>query len=91
MRSTCTAGTTLFKVTPQLHSTKPELRFSVGSKAAHGVLEICHGENLWQFCRLKIRLNAFRRSMLPQKQFIIITRTICKICSKLTRKTSDQY
>ena len=63
MRSTCTAGTTLFKVTPQLHSTKPELRFSAGSKAAHGVLEICHGENLWQFCRLKIRLNAFRRSI----------------------------
>ena len=28
--------------------------------------------NLWQWSRLEIRLNAFRRSTIPQKQFIII-------------------
>ena len=27
-------------------------------------------EDLWQWSRLKIRLNAFRRSTIPQKQFI---------------------
>ena len=30
----------------QLHSTKPELRFSTGSKSAHGVFEIHDGEDL---------------------------------------------
>ena len=42
--------------TAQLHSTKPEL----------------DGEDLWQWSRLEIRLNTFRRSTIPQKQFIII-------------------
>ena len=58
--------------TAQLHSTKPELRFCAGSNPARGVLEICDGEDLWQWSRLEIRLNAFRRSTKPQKQFIII-------------------
>ena len=48
MRSTCTAGTTLFKVTPQLHSTKPELRFSAGSK----LLMVC-----WRFAMVRISGN----------------------------------
>ena len=56
----------------QLHSTKPELRFCVGSKPARGVWEIRDREDLWQWFRLEIRLNAFRRSTIPQKQFIII-------------------
>ena len=43
----------------QLHSTKPELRFCAGSNPARGV-------------SLEIRLIAFRRSIIPQKQFIII-------------------
>ena len=30
----------------QLHSTKPKLKFCVGSKPAHGVLEIRDGEDL---------------------------------------------
>ena len=32
--------------TAQLHSTKPELRFSAGSNPAGGVLEIRYGEDL---------------------------------------------
>ena len=58
--------------TAQLHSTKLELRFCAGSNPARGVSEICDGENLWQWSQLEIRLNAFRRSTIPQKQIIII-------------------
>ena len=58
--------------TAQLHSTKPELRFCTGSNPARGVSEIRDGEDLWQWSRLEIRLNAFCRSTIPQKQFIII-------------------
>ena len=58
--------------TAQLHSTKPELRFCAGSNLARGVLEICDGQNLWQWSRLEIRLIAFCWSTIPQKQFIII-------------------
>ena len=58
--------------TAQLHSTKPKLRFCTGSNPAQGVSEIRNGEDLWQWSRLEIRLNAFRWSTIPQKQFIII-------------------
>ena len=58
--------------TAQLHSTKSELRFCAGANPAHGLSEIRDGEDLWQWSRLKIRLNAFLRSTIPQKQFIII-------------------
>ena len=58
--------------TAQLHSTKPELRFCAGSNPARGMSEIRDGEDLWQWSRLETRLNAFRRSTIPQKQFIII-------------------
>ena len=58
--------------TAQLHSTKPKLRFCAGSKPACGVSEIRDGEDLWQWSRLEIRLDVFRRSTIPQKQFIII-------------------
>ena len=58
--------------TAQLHSTKPELRFCAGSNPARGVPEIRDGEDLGQWSRLEIRLNAFRRSTITQKQFIII-------------------
>ena len=34
--------------TAQLHSTKPELRFCVGSYLARGVSEIRDGDDLWQ-------------------------------------------
>ena len=53
--------------TAQLHSTKPELRFCAGLNPAHCVLEIRDGKDLWQWSRLEIRLNAFRRSTIPQK------------------------
>ena len=56
----------------QLHSTKSELRFCAGSNPARGVSEIRNGEDLWQWSRLEIRLNAFPRSTIPQKQFISI-------------------
>ena len=46
--------------TAQLHSTKPELRFCASSNPARGVSEIRDGQDLWQ------RLNAFRRSTIPQ-------------------------
>ena len=36
--------------------------------------EIHNGEELWQWSRLEIRLNAFRRSTIPQKQFIYQTK-----------------
>ena len=58
--------------TVQLHSAKPELRFFAGSNPAHSVFEIHDSEDLWQWSRLEISLNAFRRSTVPQKQFIII-------------------
>ena len=40
---------------------QPELRFCAGSNPARGVPEIYDGENLWQWSRLEIRLNAFYR------------------------------
>ena len=57
--------------TARLHSTKPELRFCAGWNPAPGVSEIPDGEDLWQWSWLEIRLNAFRRSTIPHKQFII--------------------
>ena len=57
--------------TAQLYSTKPELTFCAGSNPARGVSEIRDGEDLWQWSRLEIKLNAFRRSTILQKQFII--------------------
>ena len=58
--------------TAQLHSSKSELRFCAGSNPARCVSEIRDGEDLWQWSRLEMRLNGFRRSTIPQKQFIII-------------------
>ena len=60
-----------------LHATKPELRFFAASNPARGVSEIRNGEDFLQWSQQEIRLNAFRWSTTPQKQFItiIITRT----------------
>ena len=58
--------------TTQLHSTKPELSLRAGLNPTHGVSEIRTVEGLSQWSRLEIRLNAFRGSIIPQKQFIII-------------------
>ena len=46
--------------------------------------EIRDGEDLWQWSRLEIRLAAFRRSTIPQKQFIIIIKCEFKLCKKKT-------
>ena len=58
--------------TAQRHSTKPELRFCASSNPALGVSNIRDGEDHWQWSRLEITLNVFRRSTISQKQFIII-------------------
>ena len=42
-----------------------------GSSPARGVPEISNGDDLWEWSRLEMRLNAFRQSTIPQKQFII--------------------
>ena len=52
--------------TAQIHSTKLELKFCAGSNPARGLSEIRDGEDLWQWSRLEIKLNAFRRSTIPQ-------------------------
>ena len=44
----------------------------IHSNLARGVSEIREDKDLWQWSRMKIRLNAFRRSTIPQNQFIII-------------------
>ena len=56
-----------------LHTTKPELRFCAGSNPGLGVLDFHDGEDLWQWSRsrLEIRLSAYRRLTIPQKQLII--------------------
>ena len=65
------AITVVVITTAQLHSTKPDLRFWADSNPARGVWEIGNGEDLWQCSGLEIRLNVFRQSTIPQKQFII--------------------
>ena len=40
--------------------------------------EIHYGEDLWQWSRMEIRLNTFRWSTIPQKQFIIIIVVVIK-------------
>ena len=46
--------------------------FCAGSNPACCLSEIRNGKDLWQWSRLEIRLNTFRWSTMPQKQFIII-------------------
>ena len=48
------------------------IRLCAGSNYARCVSEIRDGEDLWQWSPLEIRLITFRRSTIPQKQFIII-------------------
>ena len=62
--------------TAQLHSTKPTLWFCADLNPVRGVSEIYNGENLMQWSRLKIRLNAICQSTMPQKQFTTTTTTI---------------
>ena len=57
--------------TAQLHSTKSEPRFCAGSNSVHGMSEIRDNEDLRQWSQTEIRLNTFRRSTIPQTQFII--------------------
>ena len=58
--------------TAQLHSTKPAVKFCTDLNRACNALEICNGEDLWQWSWIEIRLNAFHWSTIPQKEFIII-------------------
>ena len=82
--------------TAQLHSRKPGLRFCAGLNTARDMSKIRNGEDLWQWSRLEIRLNAFFWSTIPQKQIIIICRywffnhgfkfqySVCNGCNDLT-------
>ena len=72
--------------TAQLNLTKPELRFCAGSNPARGLSEIRDGEDQWS--RLEIRLNAFCRSTIPQKQFFII---IVIIITKVQLANSQKH
>ena len=54
--------------TEQLYSTKSELRLCAGSNSAREVSEIHGGEDLWQWPRLEVKWNTFRRSTISQKQ-----------------------
>ena len=58
--------------TAQLHSTKPAVKFCTDLNRACNALDICNGEDLWQWSWIEIRLNAFHWSTIPQKEFIII-------------------
>ena len=77
--------------TAQLHSTKAELRFCASSNPACSVSEIRDGEDLWQWSRLEIRLNAFRRSTIPQKQFINSSLIRCYFEQTKFRKMSKHF
>ena len=48
------------------------------------VSEMRDGEDLWQWSHLEIRLNAFRRSTIPQKLFIIIITDKQQLCFSRT-------
>ena len=74
--------------TAQFHSTKSELRFWAGSNPARSMSDIWDGVNLWQWSQLEIRLNAFRRTIIPQKQFIIIIIIECTEISTYWRSLS---
>ena len=58
----------------QFYSTIHERMFCAISNPACSVWEVCDG--VWQWFRLEIRLNAFHRPIIPQKQWIIIMSTI---------------
>ena len=82
----CLRGVVVITTT-QLHSTKPELRLCTDSNPARGVTEIRDGENLWQWSRL----NAFRRSTIPQKQCTIIFQLWPLFLLTLNNPTSTLY
>ena len=58
--------------TAQLHSTNPEFRFCTGSNICSRCVEDSRWWGSLIMTWLEIRLNAFRRSTIPQKQFIMI-------------------
>ena len=68
---------TLGRNTRKTHYCTTSFRFCAGSNPACGVSEIRDGEDLWQWSWLEIRINAFRRSTILQKQFIIIIILSC--------------
>ena len=66
-------------ITAYLHSSKHQLRLCTGSSPARGVSEIRDSDDLRQWSPLEIRINAFRRSTIPQKQFIIVIIIITQV------------
>ena len=67
----CLSGIVVI-TTVELSSATLLFRFCAGSNISRGVWEFCYGEKLRKWFRLEERLNTFRRSTIPQKQFIII-------------------
>ena len=55
----------------QIHSTKAELRFCVGSNPVRSVSEIRNVEDFWQWFWVEKKLNTFCRSIIPERQIII--------------------
>ena len=65
-----------FQVISLLHNFI-QLSLNSGSAQVQTLLvEIRDGEDIWQWSRLKIRPNTFRRPAIPQKQFITIINII---------------
>ena len=52
----------------QLHSAKSRLRLEAGSNPALSMSKSHNGADLYQGSQLKIKLNAFHWSRIPQKQ-----------------------
>ena len=75
----------------QLHSTKPEFDFCTVSNPARGLSQIYNDQNPWQWFRLEIRLLAFCRSTIPQKQFIIIIIIIIIIMKRGLRSSDYSF
>ena len=54
--------------TAQPYSAKSELRLCTVSNPAQDVSEIRDGEDIWQCSWLELKLDTFRRPIIPQKQ-----------------------
>ena len=80
--------------TEYLHSTKPAIMFRADSNTACGLLEIRDGENLRQWFRLLIRLNAFYRSNIPHNNSSLLSSSsaaaaVAAHCGQILSKISS--
>lgn len=80
-----------FIFTAQLHSIKQELKLCASSNPSRGKSKVGHGENFWKQSQLEINLNAFCRSAILQKQFIIISTLIINIIIIIMKYSGWSY